>query len=564
VAKTERLEADAATVHELFSAEKDFKAPIFQRLFVWGDTEANQLWDDLDQVVDGLDSSRFLGAIVLQDRSSKLAFAPRSYWIIDGQQRLTTLFLLLAAIADAARKAKLTSLAEQIATGYLLNQQGSYASTPKVQPTNRDLAQFARVLDRIAWASPTPQVGYGAEKGALLSMYTRVARQVAERVRLYSPSYLERLATAILENLKFVLIALSADEDPHQVFDSLNNRGQRLEIIDLVRNEVFQKFGEDYAGAEKLYNTRWRSFEDSLGDRLPDYFFPFTLIKRPTTTKSGTFGVLKDVWKTESPDAVLDNLLDYVPAFKAIATGESLEVSNELRSAIIRLLRMPAPSVVYPFTMRVIRQALRRELDEGIAAGNLRLVESFLVRRAFAGFEPTGLHAVFKGLWNDTQGEPAKFISTIDKNPTITFPSDDEFVQSVQANQLYYRKLAPYVLWEYERGLLGGDPIPLGIPLTIDHVMPQDRTKEWADVVSQKDHEDLLHTWANLTPLSNPLNAQKGHRSWEEVRAVLKTETVFKSTKRLAEAYETWDADSIRKRAEELAAWAVQRWPKAP
>ena len=109
----------------------------------------------------------------------------------------------------------------------------------------------------------------------------------------------------MLENLKFVQIILSVDEDPHQVFDSLNNRGQRLETIDLVRNEVFQKFASDYVAAENLYNGGWRSFEDSLGEQLGDYFFPFALIKKPSATKSRTFSVLVEAWTGFTPNVIL-------------------------------------------------------------------------------------------------------------------------------------------------------------------------------------------------------------------------------------------------------------------
>src|SRR5437879_6483227 len=124
----ERLEADAATLHGLLDSEKEFLAPIFQRLFVWTDVELTRLWDDIDQVIDGSDPTRFLGAIVLQDQSSRLAFAPRRYWIIDGQQRLTTLYLMLTAIAEISEETPPRTLASLVIKGYLLNQQGDNAN----------------------------------------------------------------------------------------------------------------------------------------------------------------------------------------------------------------------------------------------------------------------------------------------------------------------------------------------------------------------------------------------------------------------------------------------------
>lgn len=254
--------------------EKEFHSPIFQRLFVWGEEQANQLWDDIDQLHDGQDVTRFLGAIVLQSRSKKASFAPKSYWIIDGQQRLTTLYILLLAIAESSHKAGEKPFAAELASTYLLNQLGDAAGTTKVRPTNRDLLQFKKLIDRLTWAQVKPAIGYGDESGSLTLMYARLQKQLKERVSLYGASYHQVLAALILERLKFVEIDLSADDDPHQVFDSLNNRGQRLETIDLVRNEVFQRFGSDYKGAETLYNHAWRSFEDSLSTNLGDSSSP--------------------------------------------------------------------------------------------------------------------------------------------------------------------------------------------------------------------------------------------------------------------------------------------------
>lgn len=559
----DQLEAEAATLDELFAGEKELHAPIFQRLYVWGASEAEKLWDDIDQVLDGQDAARFLGAVVLQDRTSKVAFAPRAYWIIDGQQRLTTLYLLLLAIADASRRAGDHDFATLLVDSYLLNQHGSANGQTKVRPTNRDLAQFSKLVDKIGWANPLAPLGFGEESGAMTRMFAILSKELADRVKLNGPGYRTDVAKALLENLKFVRIILSPDDDPHQVFDSLNNRGQRLETIDLVRNEVFQRFGTDYDGAENLYNSRWRSFEDSLQGRLGDYFFPYTLIKKSTTTKSKLFTVLKSEWESKSPQEVLDDLVEYVPAYKAIAMSEPLEVSSELSLAIERLRRMPAPAVVYPFTIRVIHAALKGNLPQDVAAANLRLVESFLVRRALAGYEPTGLHAVFKGLWNTTGGEPQRLIDVIDHNPTIEFPSDDRFVQDIATRQLDSRKLCKYVLWEYERGLLDGDPVPLGSDLIIDHVAPKTPTPEWLEAFGPREiYNSLVHTWANLTPLSNPLNAQKQRVNWTATQALFRTETAFKTTKRLADRWVVWDAASVAQRSNELAAWAVERWPK--
>jgi hypothetical protein len=143
----------------------------------------------------------------------------------------------------------------------------------------------------------------------------------------------------------------------------------------------------------------------------------------------------------------------------------------------------------------------------------------------------------------------------------VQFPSDDQFRGDIKAKPLYGRRLAGYILGEYERGLIGGDPVP-DVEPTIDHVMPQELTPAWEGVVSAEDHQALKDVWGNLVPLSMPANSEKGRKPWTEVKEYFQTETVFKTTKRLAQQYAVWNAERIRERGEQLALWAVNRWPK--
>ena len=120
--------------------------------------------------------------------------------------------------------------------------------------------------------------------------------------------------------------------------------------------------------------------------------------------------------------------------------------------------------------------------------------------------------------------------------------------------------MLPYVLAQYEASL-PGDPVPETTQLTIDHVMPQTLGAKW-EGVSKSDHDRLKDTWANLIPLSGPRNSSKGNQHWSAVSGRLGRESIWKTPRRLAHDYPTWDVESIEKRAKVLAAWAVGRWPR--
>lgn len=571
MAKTKGLEAGPVTLLDVLQSKHEYTSPLFQRRYVWGKTEIKKLWEDIDEVLEGRESSRFLGALVLEVKSSGLAFQVDSSWIIDGQQRLTTLYIALLKLAKLALEAGDKQFAKGIVEDYLLNSKGHSQNTPKLVPTLPDNAQFNELFAPLSEFSPNLRAKYGVEEGPISTAAKVIENEIKRRIvvdGVINHDRLEEVSKAILEKLKFVQISLGDTEDPHQVFDSLNGRGVRLENKDLIRNIVFQRLSGQPSAAESLYNSNWLPFEADLGEFLEDYFFPFALIHSPGTTKSTLLADLRDRWVNFDPPAIMKDLRAYVPFYLAIVdpkSPKSWRTENEsLDEVVKRSHRMKAPSSLLPYLLEVLYSVQNGLLsaDEGIR--NFRFVEAFLVRRAFAGLEPTGLHAVFKDLWQHTKGDAFTAQKRIDDNPTVRFPTDEEFTNDIKFRGLYRRKLAKYIVLEYERDLRGGDPLPeIDVnKVTLDHIIPQVLTSDWAHVVSNDDHDKLVHTWGNLVPLSGSANSQKGQQSWATVREFFRTETIFKSTKRIAFQNEQWNIDALRSRSDELALWALRRWER--
>jgi hypothetical protein len=575
------LSASKTVLAKLLDSEKEFRAPIFQRPYVWGQKQLNRVWSDIDAVETREEGTRFLGAIVLLDRSRPSASSgAREYLIVDGQQRLTTLYLLLVAVAEHRYAVGDVEGSLNLLKRHLINQFEEYSGRPKIRPTNRDLAQFNAVLQRLKGLPVVAPEAFGDTGGDLLNAYLKLFADLGGRLKdlQVGPTedlteakvdYLATIQRTVLDDLRIVEILLGDDDDPQQVFESLNTTGEPLDVIDLVRTDVFYKLADQPAEAQALYNGPWHFFEEALGADLNDYFFPYALIRKPTTTKAQVFTKLKEDWTGKSPTDILAELQQYVPAYLSLRKRDGLELSAGLLRAIERLRRMRTPTSVYPFAMRVIQEALAGTLSASDAEANLMLLESFLVRRAIAGFEPTGLHAVFKNMWagvkdDGTAGDPAQFVPYIEKRATVQFPTDDELREYVRERPLYTRRLANYIIVEYELTLEGGDTVPLGGDAhpNIDHVMPQDFSEEWSELVDEKMHDRYVHTWANLVPLSRPLNSEKGNKTWPEIREYLKAETIYKTTKRLAAQYPEWNLDAILDRAGVLGEWAVIRWPK--
>src|SRR5262249_2398222 len=154
--------------------------------------------------------------------------------------------------------------------------------------------------------------------------------------------------STLLEKLKFVQIVLGDEQDPHQVFDSLNAQGVRLENKDLIRNIVFQRLADRPIEAEALYNGKWIPFDQELGTSLDGYFSPSALVPRSAVTKSTLLSTLRGRWAGWTPDSIVDDLRVYVPPFKALTADsqqfrDSLTHSQPINELVSRLHRMPVP-----------------------------------------------------------------------------------------------------------------------------------------------------------------------------------------------------------------------------
>ena len=163
--------------------------------------------------------------------------------------------------------------------------------------------------------------------------------------------------------------------------------------------------------AQQVHDVEWTPFEASLKGRLSDFVFPYALTKKSSTTKGSMIADLRGHWDKWDASEIIADLAAYVPSFMALAANEISPAllpkgSAALEEQIRRLARMPAPSSVYPYAMMLVKAASDGNISPTAAQRCLLLIESFLVRRAINGTEPTGLHALFKGMWSKVGAVP--------------------------------------------------------------------------------------------------------------------------------------------------------------
>lgn len=585
----ERLRGEEVTVHTLFStADRRLRAPEFQRHFVWGTDQINRFWDDFDSLKDEgtgtQEDSLFLGALVVQPVEIGGGGRTPLYSVIDGQQRILTLYLILTAIAEGFQDAGDFDKASDLASEYLLVRTGKFKRRPRVESTVADSDQLAKILSCLT--NPRPEVRGLAEdeevSGNLLDAWITVRKRVRELGSddegKLSSSLLESLRIDIVDRIELVEVILGQRHDPHQVYERLNDAGARLRPIDLIRNEVFLTAGADADVTDRVFREKWEPFEQLLGTEHQDaYFFPYTLIRRPSATKASTYRTLKGYWREdvtkgergEGPAGqIVADLQTFVPAFRAVAgVARPASIDDVAWDAVRRLSRMDTPPMMYPYLMQLVHAHLQdNEMVDGETVRQIiDLLDAFIVRRAFAGFGNAGVHTAFNDMWRRAGADPTRLLELIAR-PSLHFTDDEGFAEHIREFGIASSKRCRYILTEYERALdewerSEWDPNDI----TVDHVMPQNpNLADWQDI-SQEDRSRLVHTWANLVPLTGPANPAKGNMKYTDARqrVLEKQATVFKSTYKLYYENTTWTADDIERRATELVKFALRRWPKS-
>jgi len=565
---------DITTPNELFEASARYKAPVFQRPYVWGRKELEGLGDDIDTVDPEI--GQFLGAIVLKDLGRPSGpSSPTEYLIIDGQQRLTTIYLVLLAIAEVAAGHDQKEIAQFIYQNYLAEVKSpQFRGWPKLVPTLQDRHSFWDILLNSApeadWeftADPEEKRPREARKirGQWKRILSYVNNAVLDKEGILVKGAFDALLLAIQEQLKFIVIVLEENDDANAIFSRLNAEGIPLELADLIRNEVFSKFGaSEGRKADRFYTKAWQPFEKSFSEGTLSAFFPIYayIVFKGKVTKAAAFGELQKRWNSFSPHEILSDLQKYAPYYRSLSQSGSLaQLSDDLGGQLDRLSRMPRSRVTWPFIIEVTRAAAENRMKEKDAVRSLRIVESFLVRRALIGREPTGLHAVFKSLWDRTKGGPKDVLSKI-VTRTIQTPDDSDLREVLGNARSDTRVILKFVLEELERAYVKAnkyDPPP-EIAGTIEHIMPQHLTVEWQRTVSPKDHEELVGLLGNLAPLSESQNKGLRDQPWEEKRKRFKGSN-FKITQALAKE-PVWDAQKIRTRTQEMVDWIVSEWPE--
>ncbi|WP_439524664.1 DUF262 domain-containing protein [Marivita sp.] len=602
------MQVGTLAIQHLFEKDVLYRVPLYQRPYVWKQDEQWQpLWEDLRRLSEDLLSgkqprSHFLGASV-QDRPSVPPGQIETRLLIDGQQRLTTLQLLLRAFEDVV-KLEVDSRYHK-AIGKLIRNQHPLSTEDyegyKIWPTNADRYDYQTVMesaDRVAllkaygMRSDAKSLGRNIPDGYLF-FHDAISEWLSENEGAEKDKKIPTLYSAVRDNVRLVVIDLDEKDDAQLIFETLNARGTPLLSADLVKNSLLSEIQDNGGEAEKAYQKYWQAFDKDApfwraeigrghARRARIEIFlqhAVTLLTGDDVSAAHLYAAYRDFAlgpNAGSPEERIKIIKKYGEIYRGIDKGHE---EPRIQTFLDRLKIMDI-GTAYPFLLKLF-DVLDARVD--LLTEVLSDMESFLVRRMACRLSTRGYNRLFVDLIGEVEGALDQIPQRIRDNllsRTAEFdrwPSDDEFRKAWVNNPLYENLTRPrlrLILEAMEAALRGDFAETKEVPknLTVEHVMPQKWQAHWplpgetSEVEEALHRDELIHTIGNLSLLNEKLNPAQSNKAWVVVddpdggkREALEKHSVLYLNKRLCEQG-SWSEAKIKERSCELFDSAKRIW----
>lgn len=557
------MEANPVRIVQYFDGEKQSIIPLFQRPYTWNKRNWQSLWDDImshyeDSV---LGSSHFMGAVV-SIPAKTVPVGVTKHLVIDGQQRLTTIAILLCSLRDCCDEKRAAQIQD-----YLVNRHyDNSADYLKLLPTQGDRNAYLAIVNG--------KSGGGASKHLIRDCYEYFKKALTGKDDDDQPIDLGRVLEIVKSQLQVVMINLGEADDPYLIFESLNFKGEPLSQADLVRNYILMRFRYslgDGGEQERVYREIWHPMESRLGIAIEDFLWHYAIKDGDNVKKPKVYAAIKhSLSELKEPNDVELKIGEMNKAsinYIRFLNPEK-ETDHLIKKELTLLDRLEA-TISYPILLNLFSARDNNQFDENVLLKCLRHINSFIVRRAVCDEKRSALNKLFVNIASRIPTD----ISTVDewiagelvkRVRSERWPDDNEFKNAILTTNLYGTKAARIVLEGIEAHLAGKEVIDLNSDkITIEHIMPQTINDDWRREIgeySDEVHRRYLDTLGNLTLTG--FNSELGNLSFSEKRKKYFESGI--SMNRDLCRFEKWSESEMVKRAENLADYAIKIWARHP
>ena len=550
------METTQVSMLDFLRGPLQFSVPIFRRRYSWRKKDCQRLLNDiLHAGSDDEIKTLFLGTIIYIDRHVTPIGAVRKLIVIDGHQRLATLSLLLSALSLAIEEKKDKDIGTSVEElqNYFFNDQGEELRY-KLLLTKDDKETFIALLENRRPTNPS-------------SVLVENHEFLKNRLKNFD---LKTLHTG-LEKLEVVSVVLDPanNGDPKQIFETLNSTEDTLSEADRIRNYVLMDL--ELTAQERLFENYWFPMQQLFADEYAKHSDPF--IRNYLTLKMGqvpSHGKVYDKFKEcypindnpEQLESIVKEILHYAQYYvkMVLLTDRDRELWKCFSD--IAKLQTNAP---YPFLLQVYNDYNQGRIEKSEVIKILRIVESYVFRRAVCGVSTVVMNKVFASLMNEVDKD--NYLESLNDaflgmDTNKRYPKDLEFKETFIHKDVYnFKNKRDYLLDKLENHERK-EPIEVS-DYTIEHIMPQNLTEQWKRELGtdfQQIHQRWLHKIGNLTLTG--YNREYSNHTFKEKRD-LRNIGLRYSPLHLNQSFantEEWNESAIIDRAKELAEKACKIW----
>ncbi|MFY9353269.1 MAG: DUF262 and DUF1524 domain-containing protein, partial [Bacteroidales bacterium] len=539
-----------------------FSIPIYQRLYSWTEKECGRLWNDIMTVGSKNIPSHFIGSIMYIEKGLYQISKQEPLLVIDGQQRLTTISLLLEALARKIGDNEVEGFsARKIRNYYLIN---------SLETGDRKYKLLLSQNDRNTYISIIEQREYPKESSIRIK---NIFEYFTSKIDKLSENDIQNLCLGLLK-LFIVDISLNRDQDnPQLIFESMNSTGKDLSQADLIRNFMLMRLEGDIQ--KRLYEDYWRPMELEFGQEAYDSHFD-SFMRHYLTMKTGNIPKISEVYEEfkkyfynsrRDNEEELKELKKYAAYFCAMALDK--EEDKELKEAFSDLRELKV-DVSYPLLLELYNDYKMGVLSKEDFIKIIRLIESYVFRRAVCGIPTNSLNKTFatfgKSIIKEKYLESVK-AHFIKMTSYRRFPNDEEFKKELECRDLYNFRSRSYRSRSYLLRRLENHDRKERVNVseyTIEHILPQNTNlnHDWREALGpdwEKIQQKYVHTLGNLTLTGyNSEYSDKFFTDKRDMKGGFR-ESPLKLNRGLANL-DTWNEETILQRAENLSKEALKVW----
>lgn len=529
-----------------------FYIPVYQRNYSWKEEQCEQLLSDILSIYEGKYNDHFLGSIVWKSDNGNSNMIS----IIDGQQRFTTICLLIKAMSNTCEDEELKKELER----YLKER---FNDKIRLIPIKRDNEVYLKIIE-----DEMDEISHQDNRIYLNYLFFE------QQLRSIQPDYHKLLES--MYKLRVIQMELQQEDNAQVIFESINSTGMSLSIADLIRN--FLLMNEPYKKQSELFEKYWYKFEQKLGlDELVNFFEHYLNIKvsAKNISRKNMYQEFKFLFTNENSEDILSELSGYVEAYQYLVDKEKiLKIEDSRVSACFHQTRNELfdlqNNVANMFLMPTIFDFINGDIHESDLLLAFELTLSYIFRRSLVGLSTNSMQKMFRALHRQVM-EQIPQLSYKDalhyamiinrQNNNSRFPSNDEFYTSLSERNLYGKfRQTDYLLFKIEnynnKTIIDRE----NSNITIEHVMPQTVTKYWRDIMGEDYrllHEENVNDLGNLTLTS--YNSELSNKDFESKKVGLLQESHIILNQYFHEL-DIWDIEAIKLRGKKLAHIALEIW----